>query len=82
MQAGGGFELFKEAFDGPTLPLLLSGGAGNGSNVATPPAFDLYSETGDVLLTHEGDGYDTYDATRFYPGGVPPGPAGGNGWAR
>jgi hypothetical protein len=28
--------------------------------------FDLYSEEGDVLLTHEGDGYDTYDATLFY----------------
>jgi hypothetical protein len=28
--------------------------------------FELYSEMGDALLTHEGDGYDTYDQTLFY----------------
>ena len=35
MEAGGGFELWKEAFDGPTLPMILTAVINNGTTAVS-----------------------------------------------
>ena len=75
-QAGGGFELWKEAFDGPALPMILSAVAGNGTQMLSTVTFDLDMVTGgSSLLNHEGNGYDTYNENLYYLGTLPIGTA-------
>lgn len=76
-QAGGGFELFKEAFDGPLLPMILSAVAANGTEMLTTVTLDLDMVTGgsSQLLSHEGSGYDTYNENLYYLGTLPIGAA-------
>ena len=74
MEAGGGFELFKEAFNGPLLPMNLAF-SNSSSYYSLPLTFYLAETTGDQLLTHEGSGYTTYDETLFYEAALPLGQA-------